>query len=54
MGELSDEDGHDETRDRCEGICQCEQRSGVVGGNVDVISQNTAVHARHEHRADRH
>lgn len=54
MSELSDKDGDDESGDGSSCVGKGHQCSGVVGSNVDVIGEESAVHAGHKHGTKRH
>ena len=54
VGQFSDKDGHDESRDGCECIGESHQSSGVIRGDVNVIGEETAIHSGHKHRTDGH
>ena len=54
MCHFSDKDGHDESRDSGGRVGEGHQSAGVVGGNVDMIGKETAIHSGHKHGAEGH
>ena len=54
VGQFSDKDGHDESRDGGECIGESHQSSGVIRGDVNVIGEETAIHSGHKHRTEGH
>ena len=54
MRHFADKDGHDESRDGGGRVGEGHQSAGVVGGDVDVIGEETTVHSCHKHGAEGH
>lgn len=54
VSHFTHEDGHDKSRDGGRRVCQGHQGAGIVGGNIDMIGKESAIHSGDEHGAECH